>query len=283
MSILPQEEIISKFLNDYPESAANVIAFSDQQDFVDLFEKYPVSLLAKVFNKLPTQVISENLIEINVKKVASLFSLMDVNIVARVLRNWKQEKLNSKYESILKMMSADSSKAIENIVNYPENVIGSIMDNTPPTTSPNTALKSILLNLSKSRNRYSKFVYVVDNHKKLSGVISFKDVFYDNKNSLASELMTSQVYSIQENTSIESAISDPGWIKWESIPIVNNKKEIQGVLKFETLRNYHESKETKKLIDNSDIMKAGEAVGEILHIGLNATISAFGMSKGDKK
>lgn len=281
MNISPQQVIISKFFEDYPEVAANVIAFSNHTAALDLIKLYPASALVNVFNKVPAQIVAESLIDAQNDKIADLFSIMEINIVTKIFRKWKQEKHDLKCIDVLEKMDPKIATAVKSFVSYPKNAIGSLMKLNHLTTNPDTALTKVLSRVSKYRNRFSKYIYVVDTEKKLEGVISFKDIFYDNRNSLASELMTSSIYSLKTNTSIDDALKDPCWMKWDSVPVINSEREIQGVLKLEDLREYINS-EVKKKTNNTDILKAGEAVGDIFKIGLSAAISAFSKNKEDK-
>lgn len=274
----PKKELISKFFQEHPESAAAVLVRSEETSLAELVEAYDPLVLANVFNRVPALLLSEGLLDADNRKTASLFSQMELTLVARILRKWSQSQKKEKYDLIIPMLEQKISQKIKNLNDYSEDVVASLMNPTPFTVTPDLTLKDVLSILKRQKSRYSRYVYVVNSEKLLLGVIPFKDTFYDNNESLVSEVMSSNIYSLNVNTAIENALKDSSWFKWDSLPVTNSKGQIQGVLKYDVL-SHHTLGTNLRNKNNDSLLKAGDAVGEVLQIGLNATISAFRMGK----
>ncbi|MCM8526704.1 MAG: CBS domain-containing protein [Lentisphaeraceae bacterium] len=273
-----KKEFLAMYLSEQPESAANTIMIHDSDAIPQLANEFKAEVLAKVFNRIPAQILSDGLIHVADTVVADILSKIETTLAARILRKWQIHNHAEKCKNIFSILEPKLSREIQDLVSYSEEVVGAIMNPTPFTVSASLTVETVLDMLKKQKNRYSRYIYVVGPEKELIGVIPFKDVFYCNENLLVSELMSSSVYALNVKTSLHDALKDEAWKNWDSLPVVNFKNKLKGVLKHDILANSSSSIHVKSK-NNDDIIKAGNAVGEVLQIGLNATISALGVNK----
>ncbi|MCM8540558.1 MAG: CBS domain-containing protein [Lentisphaeraceae bacterium] len=273
-----KKEFLSSYLTEHPESAANIIMLSDDDAIAQVAKEFDADELAKALSRVPAQILSDGLLEVGEAKVAELLSIIETTLAARILRKWSINNYSDKCDMIFSMLDQKKAREIKNLVEHSEEVVGAIMNPTPFTVSASFSIETVLEILKKEKNRYSRYIYVVDSEKALIGVIPFKEIFYCNTNLLVSEVMSSTVYSLNVKTSLQNALKDDSWTKWDSLPVVNSKNKLQGVLKHDVLFNSSSNLQFKSK-NNDEIIKAGNAVGEVFQIGINATISALGVNK----
>ena len=270
---------LRKYLLEHPESAALIIMRSDSVSIAQLVRDFKSESLVNAFNRIPAHILSDSLINVKDKLIADLLSKVEPTLAARILRRWLLDKNLTKFNAVIDLFEKKKAGEIRKLVDYPEDVVGALMNPTPFTVSPDLTVGAALEILKQQKNRYSRYSYVVNAEKELVGVISFKDMYYSDSNLLVSEVMSSKTYSLNVNAGIQHALKDDSWAKWGSLPIVNSKNKLQGVLKYEIMSS-HAAKSNIATKDNDEIIKAGNAVGEVLQIGMNATISLLGGHKG---
>lgn len=277
-----KKKFIAQYLMDHPESASSSLVKFDSAAISILVAEFEAELLVGLINRLPAQIISEGLLNSDKQLVANILSKIEVTLAARILRRWNNKNNSDKALSVIELLDPKVAKKVHSLMNYSEDVIAAVMNPTPFTVSPDLSLDTVLEMLKKQKNRYSRYIYVVDSEKNLIGVLPFKEVFYSEVNQQVSEIMCSSIFSFNVNTGIDVALKDNSWNKWDSLPVVDSKNKLQGVLKYDDLSK-HSLGLQEKIKSNEDIVKAGHAVGEILQIGLNATITALSPNKGDHK
>jgi Mg/Co/Ni transporter MgtE len=269
-----KQKILSVFFKEHAESAASTIAKLDDSSISQLVHSFDAQDLVAVFNRTPAQMLSEGMIEVENALVAKLFSLLEVTLSARILKSWINQGSAQKSEEVLLLIEEDVSSMIKDLIEYSDDEVGSRMNPTPFTVSMDYTLEAVAEILKKQRNRYSRYIYVVGPRKELLGVIPFKEIYYQDLNLLVSEVMSSTVRSLNVNSSIENALEDRSWRMWDSMPVVDSDNILQGVIKYDVLSAYTPA---HSIVQNTELNKAGEAVGEVLKIGIKATMSVIGI------
>jgi magnesium transporter len=274
MNISAKEKILSIYLKDHPTSASSVLNLSDVKSITAIIKKYPPSILINTLNLLPTSILSEVLLPLEDSELVDITKHLQVNLISTVLRGWVINGKNERVGTILSQLQPTLSRSLETLINYSEKTVGSLMNPTPFSVTPDITIKELLAILSKEKNRYSRYIYIINNERQLIGVIPFKEAFYANKDVLVSNIMTTDFFSFRSDLNLKTAMENSEWLKWDSIPITGSKKELLGVLRFDVLEK-HFLPLKKNIEYNKELKNAGQAVSEVFQIGLNATLAAF--------
>ncbi len=272
----PKEKLIAVYLRDHPNSSASAILRDGAIGVAAVVRKYDPVVVAKTLDLLPIAFLSEALLPVDDATVSSIANELRLSTTAAILRKWKADLHNEKVESILGLMMPGVAKNIKRLISYSGQAVGSLMNPAPFSVVPEDLVKDVLSILGKRKDRYGRYVYVVNAETKLVGVIPFKEIFYADKQNVISKIMTPDVFCFDCNEQVSSVYKSTQWIKWDAIPIVNSRKELLGVLKFSDLENYVSPKDATIEIKD-ELTKTSEAVGEVLQIGMSATISALGL------
>ena len=280
MNISPKHKVLSHYLRENPESASVIMMNSGANNLSDLFMKIPGESLLPCLNLLPQSILAESFDGVDDSAALATMNLLPANLVAGVFRQWRGSNTggNDRVNHLLKGLDIDLAKAVGTLLNYPVGTIGSLMNPIPLSVKSHMTAKEVLALLQRQKNRYSRYIYVVDENFCLEGVLPFKEVFYSDGNSVVSQLMTSSVFAFSPDEDAKKAIVNSSWKKWDSIPVVDVKKRLIGVIRFDVIESFTlgpQVTDTKE----KEIQRAGAAVGEIFQIGINATISALGIDE----
>ena len=276
-----RKKILSHFIDAHPKKIAAILSENNIEDIKFLIDHYEAKLVAKCLTCISPHILSEALVSIDEKKVAELAHLMEPYIVACIFRSWKKQELGEKIKSILSVMDDESVKNIRKLIDYSDSAIGSLMNSAPFTVPPDVTIKDVLFLLDRKKNRYSRYVYVVDSKLHLIGVLPFKDAFFANKTSLVSKIMTKDIFSFNPHQTIKEVIKNANWSTWDSVPVVDSNGVLLGVIRHDTIKSFLLPKLPKNE-ENKELLNAGKAVGEVFQIGFKATASALGLLGSEK-
>jgi len=275
-----KKKLAGLFLKNHSENASLILQKRGVEAIRYVIQSYDPHSIANLLNSIPSPILSDALLPLEQSTVLKVCNELRLVITAKIFRKWVKSGESQKVDSVLSKMPPNLSKSLERLIRYTDKTVGGLMDPTPFTVSADMTIAEVLKLLNKETNRYSRYVYVLDSDESLIGTFPFKDIVYAPKDLLVSKIMTTNVFSFKPNQLATVAIQNPVWTKWNLIPVTNAKNTLLGVLKYEELMN----NVTPILDDNQnreDLIKAGEAVGEIFQIGLGAAVSALGL-KGER-
>ncbi len=265
-------KMIESYLDNFPEDASAVIVKYPVEDIALIIQTFSSNKLVPLLNVLPEFLLAEAIKKIDNEKIIPLLNLMQSNLVSRVLRKWRDGGDEEKYKEVFRSLNRDVQNRIMKLLAYSKDSVGFMMNPTPLAVSPDLTIKEVLIILGKEKNRYSRYIYVVDSDKKLIGVLPFKDAFYSTKkDELISKSMATDVFSISPITKASTIYTDKVWSKWDSLPVVDHNGVLLGVLKYEVLEEYYSEYLTRGKSDS--VIIAGEAFADLIKIGFKGAAS----------
>ena len=266
-----KHKMLEFYLSKYPEDAYVTVMKYPIGDIVELIQEFSPQQIVSLLNVLPVFILSEALKKVETAKTASLLSLMNINLVSRVLRKWSDDGFKEKYNDTLSLISPKLRKRAEILLSYGKDTIGFMMNPTPLAIAPNLTIGDVLTILGQEKNRYSRYIYIVDTEKKLLGVLPFKDAFYSsNKDELISKSMSTDVYSVSPSMKASDIYLDHIWSRWDSLPVVDRENRLLGVVKYDVLDEYCSTQPKRARPNSVDI--AGGALADIVKIGFKGSM-----------
>jgi magnesium transporter len=274
-----KSKILAHYLRENPENAAVVLMHASAPKIADLFQHMSSHDVAVSLSFLPTALLAEVFGGTGDALTIELMSQLPANLNAGVLRQWQNdERWQRRVEAVLSALEPELAKATKTLLTYPLGTVGSIMHPVPFSVSTQMTIHETLRLLRKKRNRYSRYIYVVDENGCLEGVLPFKDAFYAGKDLIVAQLMTSNIFAFAPELSLTKAFEASAWRKWDSLPIADARNLLVGVLRYDAVEEHMVGLD-KRVHDNEELYRASEAVGEVFQIGIHATAAALGFGK----
>ncbi|WP_372654705.1 CBS domain-containing protein [Halobacteriovorax sp.] len=270
-------KILSTFVQNHPESASVVLMKSGPKELSKLMEYMPVEALTETLTLVPVNLLEESLALLPNPIIANILGQLNINLTGTVFHQWKLKNRleSSRIDEISSLLDTDLSVSIKRLLQYPENTLGSIMSPVPFSIRENITTAEALSILKKEKNRYNRYIYIIDESSKLHGVVSFKDLFYSKSNTLVSSIMSSDIFYFNPNESLQLAYKNLSWKKWGTIPVVDKNRSIIGLIKHRSLEEEIMSEEGTDNARSNEISQAGAAIGEVFKIGMSASVSAL--------
>ncbi|MDZ5471589.1 magnesium transporter [Bacillus sp. 31A1R] len=221
--------------------------------------------IADLIQELEHDFQLEVLGKLGVEKSGEVMNLMDNDDLASLLENLSPSRI----EELLSGMKIEESQIVKDIMNYPPETAGRLMTNRfvwiPQYYSVREAVDKL-----KSFAEYSEtinYLYVIDDHKKLVGVVSYRDIILAEETEKIEDIMFSRVISVTADTDQEEVARFIERYDFIAIPVVENEILV-GIITVDDIIDVVISEATE------DIEKLS-ATGKAIDFDTKAIVAAY--------
>ncbi len=239
-------------LLEYLES----LHYIDIADIMDEFDKEEKNTL---FELIPIEFASGILEELEPKAFSNLLKDLDDRKKYLILDEMSQDDIVDKLEDlsdariieIFKHMDIEDSRMIKKLLAYESDVAGGLMTSEfvsmPEDMSKAEALEYLKTNAPDAETIY--YTFVVDNQRKLVGVLSLRDLILAENDTKIVEIMHKNVISVNVYDDQEEVAQVVSKYDLLAVPVVNNFDKIVGIITVDDIIDVIEEEATE------DIMK----------------------------
>lgn len=209
-------------------------------DIAAMFDEMPEETLPMLFRLLPKELAAETFVEMDddaqemlihgfsdtelkevvdelyVDDAVDLIEEMPANVVMRILRQADPEV----------------RKKINEVLNYPEDSAGSIMTtefvSLRPTMTVSDSIKRIRRTGVDKETIYT--CYVIDNNRKLIGMVSIKTLLLSDEDDVVTDIMESNVISVNTLDDQEQVANQFNKYNFLAIPVVDGENRLVGIV-----------------------------------------------------
>lgn len=208
---------MAKQYEHLPEKHKNkFLSFLTVEQLTKLIQELDIDSQLEIFHKLEIEISSD------------ILNLMDNDDLANILDRLSSEEVSK----LLGEMREEESKAVKNIMSYPPETAGRIMTDRFVWVREDYTVKHAVEKLkdfaliAESLN----YLYVVDDNKKIKGVISYRDLILAEPHEKIEDIMYSRVVTVSINTDQEEVAKLIERYDFISIPVVDKDGKLAGVV-----------------------------------------------------
>jgi magnesium transporter len=178
-------------------------------DMADIIEHLETRERLFLFNSLKPEAAGDILVEIEAPIQKSILDGLDNRLISKILMQVDSDEAadiignlpDRRAKDVIKTLGDDQSEKLERLLQYGKDTAGGIMDlevvSVPEDTTVGDVVKTIREKKKGVENLYH--VWVVDNLKRLAGVVSLKDLVIEAPDRKISEIMNPEVISVDVN------------------------------------------------------------------------------------
>ncbi|WP_075980459.1 magnesium transporter [Bacillus massilinigeriensis] len=208
---------IAQIYNDLPEKhKTRFLLFMNIDSLADLIQELNSEGQIEVLNKL------------GIEKSGKVLDEMDNDDLASLLEDLSPEKI----ASLLSGMKKEESKIVQDIMNYPPETAGRIMTNRFVWIRDYYTVREAVDKL-KSFAEFAEtinYLYVVDQNRKLVGVVSYRDLLLADPQETIRNIMFERVISVSVLTDQEEVARVIRRYDFLAIPAVSEDNELVGII-----------------------------------------------------
>ena len=185
------------------------------------------SKIAKIILEMQDVDIVNIIEELSPQEAATLLSEMDSDDASYVLRIISKEK----QYSLLQYISKDELIDVEELLNYPEDSAGSMMNTSAFALHMDTSVKDATKLLDKAEDLEMVFyLYVVDGENRLTGVLSLRQLILNPPEKKLSDIMIRDVISVSVTDNQEYVADLVEKYDFLALPVVDEQHKLCGII-----------------------------------------------------
>jgi CBS domain-containing protein len=211
-----------------PSDLADIIENIDSKTGIAIFSSLDDARAADVLEELEKESQINILKTLSKQKVADILEEMPADEVADVLDDLNKDMV----EELLNKMEKDVSSEVRELMEYPDNTVGSLMTTDFIDFKESDTVEQTINRLRelKPESDVIYYLYVVDSKDKLTGVVSLRDLVISEPDTKLSEIMDNKPIYVKDMDSIESLIKIETKYNLMAVPVVDDNMVLRGTV-----------------------------------------------------
>ena len=198
------------------KSSTSVFSALDEEKAADVLEELETNAQIHIVESLP------------VNKVADVLEKMPADEVADILDELEDDKA----ELLLKEMEAGSSQEVRELLEYGDDLVGSIMTTDYLSFSETKTIEEVLRELRMKKPEAAELynLFVIEKDDKLIGTFNLRDLVVAEPYTKISQIMKSEpvsLYDDQKATAIAEIVSKYNLL---AVPVIDHDEHLQGMV-----------------------------------------------------
>jgi len=221
---------------DFQQMIEELQPYDIAELYVNLPEKHRLRYLsflspkqiASVIQELEPKLQLEILYKLGVEKSSKIMDLMENDDLADLLNELSVDKI----EEFLASMTIEESKTVKDLMRFPPETAGGIMTNRyvwiRETYTVREAVDKLKSFAQISENIY--YLYVLDEAKKLVGVVSYRDLLLADLNEKIENIMFNRVISVPVDMDQEEVARVIERYDFIAVPVIDGQNHLVGIV-----------------------------------------------------
>lgn len=229
-SIDVKNQLVNKYLQQFPSEAALVLHSLPTAEIGYYLEMQPDEVKEQLLKNLTPDVLADVLESLKPDLLLNLLKEMDSYTVAKLL-----SRTNASFRrKFLKALPEKKSKSVQEVISYPSNAAGFLMDTQIITFNPENTVDEVLNKLRLMGDRKVIYVYVTDSIGRLLGKVFIQHIAISTPETRLKEILDSSD-SIRAMSPVDEAVELFEKGKIINLPVVDFDNYLLGVIRSETL------------------------------------------------
>ncbi len=235
-------------------------------DQAKIFEEVADDVRLQIYTYLSPEEVADVMEHIDYDEIEPFFAEMDPRFAAQVFAEMSTDDavdiLNeldkNKVASFLTIMDDEAADEIKDLLHYEEKTAGSIMTTEFVVVKAGMTIREAMLHLRKEAPDAETiyYTYVIDEDKRLVGVISLRDLIISEEDWFISDVMSERVVSVsvgEDQEEIARMMRDYDFL---ALPVIDFQEHLLGIITVDDIMDVMEeeaSEDYSKLAGISDV------------------------------
>ncbi len=209
-------------------------------DVADILEQLSPTQRALVFSHLDNEAAAETISELedelqadviddlSESRASSLLAEMDPDDAADIIGDLPYDKA----ERLLRLMGVEDASAIRSLLGYKEKTAGGIMTPEVTTVTEDMTVQEVIEHLREVAEERESiyYVYVVEGDRKLTGVISLRDLLLARPDTKVTEIAERELFTAGPDDDQEDVAEQMSKYDLLALPVVDERGTLLGIV-----------------------------------------------------
>jgi magnesium transporter len=212
----------------HPSDIADILEDLGKKSSMSVFSSLDEEKAADVLEELETHAQIHIVENLPVNKAADVLEKMPADEVADILDELEDEKA----ELLLKEMDTESSQEVRELLEYPDNSVGSLMSTDFISFKPGTTVEEVIEELRLKKPEPSELynLFVTEKNDELIGTFNLRDLVIAPPKSLVSNIMRKEPVFLYDNQKVEDIAELVSKYNLLAVPVVDSNDQLQGMV-----------------------------------------------------
>ncbi|WP_321437630.1 magnesium transporter MgtE N-terminal domain-containing protein [uncultured Bacteroides sp.] len=218
----------SKLQTLHPSDLADIIEDLGKKTSAEVFLSLDEEKAADVLEELEADAQIHIIESLSIEKAADVLDKMPADEVADILNALEEEKA----ELLLNEMEKKTSEEVRELLDYPEDSVGSIMATEILSFSKDRTIDEVINELRDKKPEAATLynLFVTDEKEILIATFSLRDVVVSPPNAKISEIMKPSPVCLRDNQDIDEIAEIVSKYNLLAIPVVDDDNVLQGMV-----------------------------------------------------
>ena len=249
--------------NFHSADLAEILPELNTEERLISFENIEEDKAAEMLEYLTPQYQVELLSEIDEEKASRIIFLMPHDSAADILGDMEEDES----ESYLNKLPNKFSDEIRELLTYKEDTAGGLMNSTVLTVRKEMSVEEVLNYIRKEAEEDTMelyYIYVVDKHNHLLGVVSLRDLLTSHAKIKIEEIMMSDIVKLHVDDKQDHVADIFMKYQYNAMPVVDLYNRLKGIVTWDDVSDIVEEETTEEILQSSGITTAVVDEDEIL-------------------
>jgi flagellar motility protein MotE (MotC chaperone)/sporulation protein YlmC with PRC-barrel domain len=212
----------------HPSDLADIIEDLGKKESTEVFVALDEEKAADVLEELETDTQVHILESLSIEKAADVLEKMPADEVADILDELEDEKA----EQLLNEMEKDSSQEVRELLDYPDNTVGSIMSTEILSFNENKTVEDVLNELRSKKPDFETLYnfFVTDEKEVLLATFSLRDIVISPPDARINQIMKPSPVHLRDYQKIDEIAGIISKYNLLAIPVVDSSDVLQGMV-----------------------------------------------------
>lgn len=259
--------LLTQFIERQPAQASQAFERMNRKELSGLIDSLPLELNLKLFNLLNPFKLAKCLPLIKPTLAQELVEQGQIQLTETLLRQTDSTYRNE----LLKKISPKRSAILTTKLKYAADTVGAFMNPAIVSLNKEVTVRETIEILNGDNESPTASIYIIDNVRKLEGVIGVHQLVYADQDSPLSSIMEIDVPKFFADTPIESILNHTGWFRHRAIPVVDQFGSLLGAI---SLASIQQNNRANKRDTSKHLADTGQALGELYLIGIKGLLES---------
>lgn len=218
--------LAEKFLQSHPAVAVSLVEDQPLDNIAQYLTEIPLTLASKLLERMRPAISAQVIQLLGDDLSSTILEGVDLAVCARILAQLDEDD----QEKLLGLLKSKVAKAIRELLSYPFDSAGYLMDPKVLSFRTDSSTGQIIEQIRISRSRKLYDLFVVNAEGQLSGIVALQEIVLRQDEERLGNLVESLPVSIHVMATREEVVEKFENEKLTSLPVVNHDQQLIGVI-----------------------------------------------------
>lgn len=222
---------IESLTTQHPADIADDLQRLPVDEAQDILKGLSLEQAAEVISELEEEVREQIVETFSTQRFSEILEELPPNEAADLIGAMEPDE----QDRLLSSMEADQSAKVSNLLNYPEDTAGGIMTDQFISLRKDQTVEEAqrkLRGLSQDLDDQDvSYLYVTDSEKKLSGVVSLRDLVFRHPETMIGAIMNTEVRSVRVDADQEELAREFEHYHYLGLPVLEHDARLVGIVR----------------------------------------------------